>query len=800
MKIAVVAPSPVPFTVGGAENLCFSLVHHINTKTAHQAELIKLPSPELSCADLIAGYEAFYRLDLFHFDLVISTKYPSWMVRHPNHACYMLHKLRGLYDTYPSHLPLEPVTSIPEVLELLALMSTYPTDNFLLDDVLAGSRELFVPGRYDDDVIFSFPGPLIRKIVHFLDSAALSTRRIKKYAAISRNVAHRKDYFPKGVSVHVAHPPSGLDTLPDVSYDYLFTASRLDGPKRLELLVEAMKDVRSQVRLKIAGTGPREEALKAMAEGDDRIVFLGRVSEDELCRHYAHALAVPFFPVDEDYGYITLEAMKSAKPVLTTHDAGGPNELIRDGETGFSVPPDPRAIAEKIDLLCTNLDLTRQMGEKAREWVADITWENVCRVLVEPETPAMKAPDRGGKDREKLLVALTFPVYPPRSGGQVRVFELYRRLAMHRDVDLVCLSDRYHEPRFQWLCPGLRQVTVSKSPAHLRREREMFVKLGQRVPVEDATMPALHHLTPEYLEVLRRCARGSSVLIASHPYLVDALLALDSRELWYEAHNVEWLLKKDILPDTSAGRKLLDEVCRVEHLCCERARVIFVCSREDGHRLASIHGADPRKMVTVPNGVDVRAVPYRTGSQRLALKKRLGLVHERIACFMGSYHPPNMDAVEIVLETASQCPGTLFFIIGSVCGVFQESSYPPNVHFLGMLEEVEKQLVLGCCDLALNPMRRGSGTNLKLLDYFASGAPVLSTPFGIRGMDVEPERHLLISDVEDFAKGIERFFRLNRLEVESLRRDARALVEEKYDWQVIAGELRSWLTGKAPLE
>lgn len=100
MKIAIVAPSPVPFTIGGAELLFSGMQDAINSYTSHQCELIKLTTKENTFWDLIESYYKFYQLDLSHFDMVISTKYPSWMIRHHNHIVYMLHPLRGLYDTY----------------------------------------------------------------------------------------------------------------------------------------------------------------------------------------------------------------------------------------------------------------------------------------------------------------------------------------------------------------------------------------------------------------------------------------------------------------------------------------------------------------------------------------------------------------------------------------------------------------------------------------------------------------------------------------------------------------------------
>jgi hypothetical protein len=113
MKIAVVGPSPVPYAYGGAEGLLWKLVESINDLTQNQAELIKIPVKERSFWELIDSYYRFFNMDLSHFDLIISTKYPSWMVSHDNHIVYMVHHLRGLFDTY--HFFNEPIAVSPDL-------------------------------------------------------------------------------------------------------------------------------------------------------------------------------------------------------------------------------------------------------------------------------------------------------------------------------------------------------------------------------------------------------------------------------------------------------------------------------------------------------------------------------------------------------------------------------------------------------------------------------------------------------------------------------------------------------------
>src|SRR5690606_8696852 len=100
MKIAIVAPSPVPFTRGGAERAASGIERAINELSPHQAELIKIPVDESTLAGTLAGYEAFATLDLDHFDRVITMKYPAWMVDHPRKTIYLFHPLRGFYDTW----------------------------------------------------------------------------------------------------------------------------------------------------------------------------------------------------------------------------------------------------------------------------------------------------------------------------------------------------------------------------------------------------------------------------------------------------------------------------------------------------------------------------------------------------------------------------------------------------------------------------------------------------------------------------------------------------------------------------
>jgi len=384
-----VAPCPVPYAIGGAENLWRGLQDHLNERTPHQAEIIKLPTREFAFWDLVDSYRAFAELDLEGFDVVVTGKYPAWMVEHPRHVCWMLHPLRGLYETYVFFdLPEVPSDPPADVRALLELLEARPGDRSALGEVferLDALRRAGLPAE-----LTAFPGPLIRVLVHWFDGVALHPDRVARHGAISATVRDRPGYFPDGVEVFVAHPPTSAPVaaarrrgrLPwRRDGGYLFTVSRLDHAKRIELLIEAMRHVDAGVELRIAGTGPHEERLRELAAGDPRVRFCGRVPGEELGRLYAGARAVGFVPYDEDFGYVTLEAMLTGCPVVTVSDAGGARELVSDGETGLVVDPAPEAVAGALERLWRDPAAARRMGEAARRRAQQVSWDPVVAEL-----------------------------------------------------------------------------------------------------------------------------------------------------------------------------------------------------------------------------------------------------------------------------------------------------------------------------------------------------------------------------------------------------------------------------------
>lgn len=769
MKIAIVGPSPVPFTIGGMEYLLSGLQYNINNLTKHQVEMIKIPTKEDNFWNLIDSYKKFYELDLSHFDMIITSKYPGWMVRHDNHICYMAHRLRGLYDTYHfMNLPNEPKLDNEYIRKAINYISN---SNSNIDGLFEILDEIRVNENKIPRDHLQLPSPFLKKIITFLDDKALENT--KRFYAISKTVKNRKEYFPKNIDVEVVYPPSALKHFEEGEYDYLFTVSRLDSAKRIDMIIKAMKHVKSDIKLKIAGTGPMEKELKKLAENDKRIEFLGFVNDEELIQYYSNARGVIFVPYDEDYGLVTIEAMKSKKPVITSYDAGGVTEFVENGVTGFISKFDEIQIGTSIEKLAQlDQDNIKNMGIKAYNKVKDISWNSVVSSIINEEILT--------NNRKKITVTSTFSVYPPNGGGQARIYNIYKNLAKYYDIELVELVGINERKSRKNISNGLIENKIPKSIKHQEMESEIETKLG--IPVTDIVMPKLSKYTPEYAEEIKKSIDESDLVIISHPYLFyEAQKHLNGKEFIYEAHNVEYLMKKEMLEGKREAKDILEDVYKIEKECCEKSKLIMTCSEEDRRTLSDLYSIQKEKIIVIPNGVDTNKTKFVNIDERVKNKIEAGLRNEKIGLFVGSWHSPNLEACEEIFKIADKCPDVKFMLMGSQCMYFENKEIPNNVGLLGLVSEEQKNQIFSMVDFALNPMKSGSGTNLKMFDYMSAGIPVITTEFGTRG--IENKDNFIIAEIDNMDEVIRNFnIRKNNDAVIN----ARKYVEEEFDWKNIS--------------
>ena len=343
MKTVLVLEAQVPFVHGGAEILVRELVREIRAR-GHLAELLSVPFKWYPKEEILPHAAAWRLLDLSEsngrpIDLVIASKFPSYFARHPNKVAWLIHQYRAAYE----------------------LCGTEYSDF----------------GHNERDV--GLRDTLIR-----LDTEMLGECRAVYTNA--RNTADRLSKFNGLAATPLYHPPRLASRLTSGPFgDYILSVGRIESVKRVDLIVRAMANIDTPIRLIVAGDGTQRLNVERAAEHlgvADRVQFLGSVEDDDLIRLYAGALAVVYPPFDEDFGYVTLEAFLSKKPVVTCTDSGGPNEFVVDGVNGYSCAPEAEALAAAVNRLAADRQRADSLGDAGYATARRISWDGVIETLV----------------------------------------------------------------------------------------------------------------------------------------------------------------------------------------------------------------------------------------------------------------------------------------------------------------------------------------------------------------------------------------------------------------------------------
>ncbi len=345
MRILVVN-TYVPFIYGGAESHAHNLVKNLK-RYGHEAEECRIPFKWYPPERILDHILAVRLLDITEscgedVHLVIGLKFPAYFVKHHNKVLWILHQYKQAYELWDT-----------EFSELHGKTGS-------------AVRETII--KADNTYI-----PEARKI--FANSKTVSDR-LKKF----NNIDSKPLYHP---------PPNSENLYSDDYNNYIFYPSRLNEIKRQHLAIEAMRFVKGDIRLIVAGKADSsnyEKSLKDMIYRhnlQDKVKLMGGISEEEKLKLYANALAVLYIPYDEDYGYVTLEAFYSKKPVVTCNDSCGPLEFVKNRHTGLICESNPESLAEAINYLVDNKDRAKRYGKEAYDFIGmlDISWDNVIEAL-----------------------------------------------------------------------------------------------------------------------------------------------------------------------------------------------------------------------------------------------------------------------------------------------------------------------------------------------------------------------------------------------------------------------------------
>jgi glycosyltransferase involved in cell wall biosynthesis len=335
-----------PFVRGGAEELASHLCARLNSTPGVQAEVLRVPfswEPFERLADEIFLNRT---LQLSNADRVIGLKFPAYLIPHHSKVLWVLHQYRQAYDLRDrgeSNIPATPAGE--KICELVRRADA---------EVFASCRSLFTLSKTTQD-------------------------RLKRYNGVAASVLMQPLNHPELFS-------DGGDS------GYIFAGGRVNAGKRQHLLVEAMAVTRSGAKLIVAGPPDTPDDANRLQEIVRRFKLEDRVTLDlgyhplaKVADYVNHARACASLPLDEDsVAYVTMEAASASKPLIALTDSGGVLQLVLDRETGRVASPDPKSIAEAIDLLFSDPGRSARMGRAARELLDsfEVTWPKTIEKLL----------------------------------------------------------------------------------------------------------------------------------------------------------------------------------------------------------------------------------------------------------------------------------------------------------------------------------------------------------------------------------------------------------------------------------
>lgn len=368
-----------------------------------------------------------------------------------------------------------------------------------------------------------------------------------------------------------------------------------------------------------------------------------------------------------------------------------------------------------------------------------------------------------------------YPVYPPTSGGSKRIHGLF---STTDDADVV----RYVQSSVT--TDGLAGDELAPSPdvTELRDTSALQSLVGAvggwlGLPPFHLSAVLRRRRPPE----LTRALAHADVIVVEHPWqfpYVDEATP-DETPLVYSSHNVEPEL---VAKETRLGQIAHRRVARLEETVLAAADATVAVSGRDRRVYQEQYSSVP-EIHLAPNGVPARAVSSETVAPT-ELSRGL---------FVGSDHPPNVEAVKEIcrIAHADATPDEFVFdIVGTVCRRIDESDVPDAVQLHGFVDSLDP--FYERCGVGLNPITSGSGSNVKLPEYLARGLAVVSTPFGTRGYDLIDGEHLFIARSGEFGATLRQLTERPE-ETTAVADRGRQRVADRYTWESVSRRYLSFL-------
>lgn len=390
----------------------------------------------------------------------------------------------------------------------------------------------------------------------------------------------------------------------------------------------------------------------------------------------------------------------------------------------------------------------------------------------------------------KILILGDRLLVPADTGGKIRSFNLFKRIAKRHEV--VYLSLVYPNDKKEYIdemeSTGIRVVGI-----HWKESEKYSIKFY--LELLRATFSRYPYIMKKYFSdnmvqsLKEEVSKGDYDLILCD-FLQPALNLRGISEIptLLFQHNVEAVIRKRHYKEE---RNLIKKLCfyiewkklfQWEKIICSKLDYVITVSQKDTETIQKDYSVFSVK--EIPTGVDTE---YFTPADNVSIRNNL--------IFTGSMDwLPNEDAMlyfcqEIFPLIRQGIPDIKLTIVGrnptkSIQRLGQDD---PSVIVTGRVEDIRP--FMRESGVYIVPLRIGGGTRIKIYEAMAMGIPIVSTDIGAEGLPVAHNKNILLSnDPEEFSVSVIRLLKEPEL-YKKIWEEGRELVVEKYGWENAASSM-----------
>jgi glycosyltransferase involved in cell wall biosynthesis len=379
-----------------------------------------------------------------------------------------------------------------------------------------------------------------------------------------------------------------------------------------------------------------------------------------------------------------------------------------------------------------------------------------------------------------ILDVSHYYTYPPMSGGQIRIFNLNKNIAKKHILIQISFTPAFVKPKTL----SLGKYSEIILPKALYMGSAFFISRILRMPF-DFIVPFVFKFVKE--KRLENLIKGADIIQVEHPWIFSFIYKKAKRynkKIILVEHNVEYMLQFDSFKIPINLKKILVKyIKKVEEFAVKNANIVLTTSENDKNILVKSFNLNKSKILVVKNGIDFKLFNEKKNLAKLQkLKNNIKKNYKGVILFSGSRHPPNYEAMKIIENKLSKKLSDYLFLIA---GSLHKKDKKRNIIYTGPVRNIIPYFHIS--DVAINPVVKGSGTNLKMLEYSASGLPVVTTKIGARGLDLENNKDCIISELKDFEANIRNVFSDDIFRKKLIKNGKKAA--KQHDWNIVSKEL-----------